>query len=176
MVTLGFFRPMKGPAGSMLRACGAARPAGRGRRTAQTVLRQVLVSPLSPRRWRRRVRPLELRVDHRRGLERHRARDAGAVDEEVGGAVGAELGRLRLVVADHLGGLRRVQVALVLLHVQAQVLGHGVDLVLLERVGLVRGAGLEQLVVHLPELPLPLGGDAGLGRVRSVRCMGAGSA
>ncbi len=148
---------------------------GRGsRRAALAVLDQVLVEVLLLHAARqRRVRAPELRLDHRlERLVRHRARHARAVDEEVRGPVRSQLRRLRLVVADGLGGLGRVQVALVALHVEADVAGHGVHLVLLERVGLARVVRLEQLVVHLPELALLLRGDGGLGRVGRVRMHG----
>ena len=148
---------------------------GRGsRRAALAVLDQGLVELLLLHAARQnRVRALELRVDHRlERLVRHRARHARAVDEEVRGAVGSQPRRLCLVVADDLGGLGRVHVALVALHVEANLARHGVHLVLLERVLLARVVRLEQLVVHLPELALLVRGDGRLGRVGSVRVHG----
>src|SRR5439155_12962311 len=153
---------------------GRSRLGRRSRRAALAVLDQGLVELLLLHAARQnRVRTLQLRVDHRlERLVRHRARHARAVDEEVRGSVGSQFRRLGLVVADDLGGLGRVHVALVALHVEADLARHGVHLVLLERVLLAGVVRLEQLVVHLPELALLVRGDGRLGRVGSVRVHG----
>ena len=107
-----------------------------------------------------RVRVLQLLVDlGLERLERLRADERLAVDEERGCAARADLVALGLLGVDLLLPLARVQVGLELLHVQADLAR-----VLLQGRALERGLVGEQLLVHLPELALRLGRQRRLGR------------
>ena len=96
-------------------------------------------------------------------LVRHGARDRAAVDEEVRRALHADLSAERHVGVDAALVRRRVERGLELAHVEAEL-----PRVLLE----VRALDVllvgEELVVHLPELPLLLRGERRLGRERRV--------
>ena len=113
---------------------------------------------------------LQLGVDDLlEGVEGPGAGDLLAVDHEVGGAAGADLGGQGLVGLDHgLDGVA-LEVGLEGLHVQADGLGVLDELVLLQ-LALV----LEELVVHLPELALLAGGQGGLAGQGGVLVEGQG--
>jgi len=96
-------------------------------------------------------------------LVRHRAAQRPAVDEEARGAARAEAGRHLLILLDLPLETCPVEGRLELVHVELQLLR-----VLLEALALERLLVGEELVVHLPELPLLAGGQGGLGGERRV--------
>ena len=99
------------------------------------------------------------------GGERLRAEHGPAVDEEARRPAHAELAAERQVVVDaRLAGVAVERGA------ERRQIEPQLDGVLLQRRAFEVILSREQLVVHLPELPLPLGGHGGLGRQRARCC------
>src|SRR5215218_3011170 len=110
------------------------------------------------------ARAAELVVDDRGDLiDRHRAVDEPAVDEHRRSAADAGLRARLLVGLDGRGLLAGIEALVELVGVHPQLGRLGLELLDAEG-GLIA----EHRVMHLPELPLVLGAERGLGRLLGV--------